>query len=146
LIGTVAIASVNPQSPAEWLALAVQHEEAARVLAENRVAAGQSYSHVGFAVEAALKAYVMRKERLNGWPDKELRSDLYTHDLRKLVAVAQIELKPRNPIGPSWAVVLQWDRAQGYDPEPMPRRVARSMVEAAFGEKGVVTWIRRTLV
>jgi hypothetical protein len=41
--------------------------------------------------------------------------------------------------------VLQWDRGQGYDPSPMPRKVARSMIEAAFGDNGVVTWIRKTL-
>jgi hypothetical protein len=136
----------NPQSPAEWLYLAAQHEVAARKLAEDRVAAAQAYSHVGFAVEAALKAYIMWNERLNGWPDKEIRSDLYTHDLRKLLAAAQIAFTVRDPVGPSWAVVLQWDRGQAYDPARMPRRVARSMVEAAFGEKGVVTWIRKSLV
>jgi len=51
--------TTNPQSPAQWLSLAAQHEAAARVLAENRVAAAQAYSHVGFAAEVALKAYIM---------------------------------------------------------------------------------------
>ena len=136
---------MDPQSPSEWLRLARQHEEAARALAENRVAAAQSYSHVGFATECALKAYIMWKERLNRWPDRGARGELYTHDLRKLLEISGIDQSTRDPIGPSWAVVLQWDREQGYDPAPMPRKVARSMVEAAFGEKGVVTWIRKTL-
>jgi hypothetical protein len=115
------------------------------LLAEDRSAAAQAYSHVGFATECALKAYIMWSERLNSWPDKGSRPDLYTHDLRKLVEIAGIELRTTDPIGPSWATVLQWDRGQGYDPNPMPRKVARSMIEAAFGEEGVVTWIRRTL-
>lgn len=136
---------VNPQSPSEWMSLASQHERSARLLAVDRFAAAQAYAHVGFAAECALKAYIMRKERLNAWPDIELRKELYTHDLRRLVQIAGIELKPKDPIGPSWAVVLQWDRGQAYDPDRMPRRVARSMIEAAFGEKGVVTWIRETL-
>jgi hypothetical protein len=87
----------------------------------------------------------MWEERLNRWPERSARSELYTHDLRKLVQIAGIERSTRDPIGPAWAVVLQWDRDQGYDPAAMPRKVARSMVEAAFGEKGVVTWIRKTL-
>jgi hypothetical protein len=63
----------------------------------------------------------------------------------KLVQIAGIPLKTKDPVGPSWKVVLDWDRNQAYDPNPMPRRVARSMIEAAFGPQGVVTWIRETL-
>jgi hypothetical protein len=136
---------MDPQSPSEWLSLGRQHETTARLLAENREVAAQAYFHVGFAAECALKAYIMWSERLNIWPDRDSRPELYTHDLRKLVALARIELRTTDPIGPSWKTVLDWDRSQGYDPKPMPRKVAGAMVEAAFGEKGVVTWIRRTL-
>jgi hypothetical protein len=127
------------------MALAEQHEQSARVLARDRVAAGQAYFHVGVAAECSLKAYIMWKERLNSWPDRSLRPELYTHDLRKLVQIAGIQLKTTDPLGPSWKVVLDWDRNQAYDPKPMPRRVALSMIEAAFGPKGVVTWIREIL-
>jgi hypothetical protein len=127
------------------MALARQHEESARLLAANRVVAGQAYFHVGIAAECALKAFIMWKERLNSWPDSALRPELYTHDLRKLVRIAGIPLTTTDCVGPSWKVVLDWDRNQAYDPNPMPRRVARSMIEAAFGQEGVVTWIRETL-
>jgi hypothetical protein len=123
---------VDSQSPSEWLSLARQHEAAARVLADNRLAAAQAYFHVGLATECALKAYIMWRERLNIWPDRVSRPELYIHDLRKLVEIARIELRTRDPVGPSWATVLQW-------------KVAGSMIEAAFGGNGVVTWIRRTL-
>lgn len=136
---------MDPQSPSEWLSLVRQHEAAARALAQTRLAAAQAYFHVGLATECALKAYIMWSERLNSWPDIGSRRELYTHDLRKLVEIAGIELRTTDPTGPSWAVVLQWDRGQGYDPSPMPRKVAGSMIEAAFGDDGVVTWIRRTL-
>jgi|ERR1700677_2135632 hypothetical protein len=136
---------MDPQSPSEWLSLARQYEKAARLLAEDSEVAALAYSHVGFAVECALKAYIMWRERLNNWPDRDARPDLYIHDLRKLVDLAGIELRTTDPIGPSWATVFQWNRGQGYDPKPMPRKVAGSMVEAAFGDDGVVTWIRKTL-
>jgi hypothetical protein len=136
---------VDPQSPSEWLSLVRQHEAAARRLAEDRDTAALAYSHVGSAAEFALKAYIMWSERLNSWPDRDSRPELYTHDLSKLVELAGIELSTTDPVGPSWKTVLDWNRSQGYDPNPMPRKVARAMVEAAFGEKGVVTWIRKTL-
>jgi hypothetical protein len=87
----------------------------------------------------------MFNERLNRWPERDSRPELYTHNLSKLVRIAGIVLSTNDPTGPSWAAVLQWDRGQAYDPERMPRKVARSMVEAGFGEKGVVTWIGKTL-
>ncbi len=136
---------MDPQSPAEWIALAQQHEKSARLLANDRVVAGQAYFHIGIAAECALKAYIMWKERLNSWPDNVLRPELYTHDLRKLVRLAGILLTTKDRVGPSWKVVLDWNRNQAYDPNLMPRRVARSMIEAAFGQEGVVTWIRETL-
>ena len=127
------------------MSLVRQHEAAARRLAEDRDTAAQAYFHVGSAAEFALKAYIMWKERLNSWPDRDARRELYTHDLTTLVEIAEIELTTTDPTGASWKTVLDWDRSQGYDPNPMPRKVARSMIEAAFGEKGVVTWIRKTL-
>ena len=93
---------MDPQSPSEWLSLVRQHEVAAHRLADDRLAAAQAYFHVGFAAECALKAYIMWSERLNSWPDKGSRPELYTHDLRKLVEIARIELRTRDPIGPSW--------------------------------------------
>jgi hypothetical protein len=38
------------------MALARQHEQSARVLARNKLAAGQAYFHVGIAAECSLKA------------------------------------------------------------------------------------------
>ncbi len=135
----------DPQSLEQWLSLAATHEASAKLLCEHKIAAGQALFHVGSATECALKALIMKRERFNGWPSQKARKDLYTHDLRVLAEIAGIEFNPSGPIAPGWHVVLAWDRNQGYDPKPMPRKVARAWVEAAFGEKGVVTWIRTTL-
>lgn len=131
----------DPASAEEWISLARQHEASAKALCENKGAAGQSVFHAGSAVECALKAYIMRKERLNGWPSKATRPDLYTHDLRVLKRIAGITVSVSDPVAPAWHVMLQWDRNQGYNPKPTPRKVARSYVEAAFGGLGVVTWL-----
>lgn len=135
----------DPGNAEQWLTLVHRHERVARAMVDDRSAAAEAHWHAGIAVECALKAYIMRRERLNGWPSKDARPDLYTHSLRSLTLIAGLLPGSKDPHAPSWATVLQWDRNQGYDPKPMPRAVARGMVEAVFGERGVVTWIRSTL-
>lgn len=135
----------DPQSVEEWLQKARAHEVSAKLLSDDKVAAGEALFHVGLGTECALKALIMRRHGLNGWPTRDLRPDLYTHNLRDLLVLADVQLSARDPRAASWKVVLDWDRNQGYDPKPMPRKVAKAWVEAAFGEKGAVTWIRMTL-
>lgn len=100
----------NPQTPEEWMALAATHEAAAKKLKDDKIAAFHAVGHIGFATEAALKAYIIRKERFNAWPSRASRPDLYTHDLRKLRAIAGIAIDPTDPMAACWHWVLQWDR------------------------------------
>ena len=87
----------DPISAEEWLALVRQHEISARLLCEDKIAASQGYAHAGTAVEFALKARIMKRERLNGWPSVAARPDLHTHDLRALLNIAGIVLTPTSP-------------------------------------------------
>lgn len=135
----------DPDTVDGWLSLAGQHEEMAKLGCESRTAAQQGYFHAIMAVECALKALIWHNERFRSRPTLPQRPDLYSHNIRLLKENAAIKLKPSDPSGVSWAVVLSSDRGQYYDPKPMPRKIARQMVDAAFGEVGVVTWIRRTL-
>lgn len=132
----------EPQTYDEWWELVKQHQRAAELLVCDKNAANQGYFHVGLAVEAALKAYIFRKERFNRWPDKSSQPDLYTHNLWKLFKRSGIIIDRQSKLAPSWQVVLQWERLQGYDHEKMPRRVAQSFYDAAFGEFGVIEWLR----
>ena len=84
----------------------------------------------------------MRGERLNAWPSRDARPDLYTHDLRKLLAIAGINFDASHQIAAALHLAVQWDRNQGYDPQPMPTRVIDSWIMVAFGPEGVVTWLR----
>ena len=135
----------DPASAEDWLSICRQHEHAAKKLCDDKRAASQGYFHAGLAVECALKAYIMRVERLNSWPSRQHRPELYTHDLRQLLTIAGIRVLHSDPQAPCWHVVLQWDRSQNYSPRPMPRKVAKSLYEAAFSADGVVTWIRQKL-
>lgn len=113
---------------------------------DNRRACAEAVFASGLAVECALKAYIMHKERLNRWPERNERPELYSHSIDELRRIAGIIIDHREPSAPSWAMMTQWNRNQDYTPGRMPRKVARSWVEAAFGAKGVVTWIRKNLV
>ena len=110
---------------------------------ESKTAAQQGVWHAGMGVEAALKGYIMSVRRLNRWPDAP--SPLRTHNIRILVREAAIVLSAAHPVAPAWRVMLAWDRDQGYDPRPMPRKVAKSYFDAAFGSAGVVPWLKAGL-
>lgn len=96
----------------------------------------------GFAVEFALKALIIKRERLNAWPSKDRRPELYTHNLRDLFQAAGIDLQAvPKPLRGSLRTVLDWNRAHEYTSGKMSRANARSMVAAALGPEGVVAWL-----
>lgn len=132
----------DPQSVDEWLKLANRHSDGARTL----LAAKQfelAWENSGFAVECALKAAIMRSERLNAWPERSSRPDLHVHDITKLAERAGLNLPDlaADPIYPAWLVVRMWRRGDSYNPNDKPRKIAEDMVEAACGAMGVIKWI-----
>jgi hypothetical protein len=141
-----------PNSSDEWLAKAREHEAAARMCARKgapEAARAMVMHHCGSAVEFALKAVIMKVERLNKWPGpKDPGHGAYwTHDLRKLKSKAKLKIAATDPVAPAWQVLVAWTRTADYtySPKPTPLVVARSYVEAAFGPHGVVKWIESQL-
>jgi HEPN domain-containing protein len=116
----------------------------AAAMRESRQHCRESWLASGSAVEFALKACIMRRERLNSWPTREHRSDLYHHNLRRLFEQAGIDLgnAPKN-VRVSLRVVLDWDRYHDYQAGRMPRKQAKEMYESAFGANGVIEWLRQ---
>lgn len=109
---------------------------------DDRLHCREAWVSSGAAVEFALKAVIVRRRRLNAWPSRQSNPELYTHDLRKLMNYAGIDRSdiPGRLQGRMKAV-LDWDRQHDYINAKMPRRVARDMVEAVFGEGGVYEWL-----
>ena len=103
----------------------------------NEKTASAAWSQAGFALECTLKAAIMRQERLNSWPSRASRRDLYTHDIGELARILGMTIDAAHPIAPAWAVVLQWRREDMYSLK-MTRVVAVQLVEAVFSnEDGV---------
>lgn len=141
--GEYLTAMQSADSPDEWFSLADQHLEAASILSHKTGLGKQVHLHSGFAVEFAIKGYLMRTRRLNQWPSRSDQPELYTHSIAKLAKAASVPTVGENDAhAASWALMLQWDRLQNYSPATMPDKVAISWYEAAGGKNGVVQWLK----
>ena len=135
----------DPQSPAEWEVLAWQELAAAETLAVGRHWQ-QAFYHAGVAVEFALKARIMRVQRLNRWPERTERKELHVHSLSELAKHADLtatllaEVTAQTDIGICWLAVKDWSINVRYDPRPFPQRRAADMV-AAVGKRGLLEWL-----
>ncbi|MGW8820429.1 hypothetical protein [Heyndrickxia sporothermodurans] len=130
----------------EWLELADMYRTLARQALMDEKTTSAAWSQAGFALECTLKAAIMRRERLNSWPSRESRRDLYTHNLADLARILGMTINAAHPIAPAWAVVLQWRREDMYSLK-MTRAVAVSLFDAVFSDDdGVATWIRQNFL
>lgn len=128
------------------MALAAQYEKSALRLLADPETKQQAFHLAGFACECALKAAIMRRERLNRWPDRRSRSDLHVHDLRRLASVLGMVIVPSDAVAASWSVVLQWQRSYMYHPN-LNDIAAEQLCQAAFDQqKGVVRWITQNFL
>lgn len=111
-------------------------------MVESRDHCRKAWNCAGLAVELSLKLVILRNERFNAWPTREMRKDLHTHDLRRLMELAGIktaDVPP--PLRSALKTVLDWSRGADYIGQRMPRQVARSMVDSALGEGKVIEWL-----
>jgi hypothetical protein len=132
----------QPLTADAFLRMVESKRAVALAVVENRQACREAWLAAGFAVEFALKALIMRRERLNSWPSREARPELYIHGLRSLFQAAGVDMQRAPPaLRGALRTALDWNRAHEYTSGTMSRANARSMVAAAFDPKGVVAWL-----
>jgi HEPN domain-containing protein len=127
--------------------MANEHIKSARtLLGESHYSA--AYHLAGLAVECALKAKVAKAFKAQTWPDRQFVSEIFHHDLAKLVRQADLELERQAeelrspPFRAYWNTVRAWTVESRYK-EWSPAE-AKDMVESAGRNgTGVVAWIRR---
>ena len=139
----IAIQPIPVHSADEWLQLCARYRDDALALHRSRRPDG-AWLSAGFAVECCLKAAIMKRERLNRWPDRDSAPDLWSHDLRglfKRLGIDPLRFDHRNPVAPALKVVLDWRRDHGYSVGKLPVKFAGNLCEAAFGSNGVIEWI-----
>lgn len=137
--------SVGP-GPQDWFAAARDSQRAAQVLMREHLWRN-AYGAAGHAVECSLKGLIMLRERMNRWPDRAARPDLYTHDLTRLATLAGVhadlleEVRQQTEIGRAWMVARDFAILHRYpDGAPFPVRLGRDMVEAV-GSRGLLQWL-----
>jgi hypothetical protein len=118
--------------------------------AETLLAAGLwdgAYYLAGYAVECGLKACIAKLFKADKFPERSFSDKCYTHDLAKLVELAEIaqarlaEETATPGFALMWSLVLGWKETCRYD------RITRSSAEELFEaisapSTGVMRWIR----
>jgi hypothetical protein len=119
----------------------------ARVLKSSRLYDG-AYHLAGLAVECALKACIARNVRRHDFPDKDFASEVYSHDLKRLVRAAGLqaaldnELTANASFNRNWAVVKDWAVDSRYS--VIGRLKANDFYSALTArQNGVMRWIRQ---
>ena len=76
---------------------------------------------IGYAVECALKACIAKQIKAHDFPDKNLITNAYTHDLDKLVSIAGLgqemakSRKKNAGFDRNWAIAKDWSEAFRYN-------------------------------
>jgi HEPN domain-containing protein len=121
----------------------------ARLLLDNNNSNG-AYYLAGYSVEFALKACISRRIKQNEIPDKKLIQDIYTHNLRDLVKLADLEnqrviLERANAnFATNWAIVKDWNESSRYKmfSQTQAQELYNS-ISARSRNGGILAWIRQ---
>jgi len=124
-----------------WIKLARAAYKLAKLAEGDSETRNLAWSHAGFACECLLKAAIMAKERLNRYPTRADRRELYTHDLGSLATMLGMVVNPADEVAPAWFVVQQWRRDHMYVSNEMPAAIVADLMEAAFAQNGVCAWL-----
>ncbi|MCI0438032.1 MAG: HEPN domain-containing protein [Chloroflexi bacterium] len=120
----------------------------ARVLLDNGFYAG-AYYLLGYAVECAIKACIAKQVRRYDFPDRGLANDSYTHDLDRLMKVAELTTQFQNDarnnptLSLNWTIVKEWSEQYRYN-DNITEEDARYLYSAITARKdGILAWLKR---
>jgi len=124
----------------------IRRRDAAALLKVNQYAG--AYYLVGYSVECALKACIAKQTKKFDFPDRELATKAYVHNLEALLKLAGLEqdlsndMKANRILEVNWAVVKDWNESVRYVTTVSPRE-AEDLYSACTSRKnGILTWIR----
>lgn len=119
----------------------------AKVLLENACYDG-AYYLAGYAVECGLKACISKLTKEGDFPDREVVNRSWTHNLTRLVEVAELE-KERNEKASKdnefelrWRVVKDWSEDSRY--REVGEKEAKQLYDATVNpDYGVLPWLEQ---
>jgi AbiV family abortive infection protein len=127
--------------------LADQYARDAQILFEAG-AWSSAYYLAGYSIECALKACIADQIRAHIIPDREQVRDFYTHDLTKLLKLAELQgellaqMARSSVFAKNWAAVSEgWSESSRY--EQRNEVMARVLLSAISDTRdGVLQWIK----
>ena len=107
-----------------------------------------AYYTAGLAVECALKSVITRKFKNDTWPDKKFVVDIHTHDIARLVKLADLEIERLAMEARSanfrayWGTLSGWRIDSRY--QTWTKAEARDIIEAASRRSdGILSWLKK---
>ena len=133
--------------------LAENRIQDAKVLLDNQRWSA-AYYLAGYAVECGLKACIAKLTKPHDFPDKDLANKCWTHDIEKLVVVANLkenrdadvadadaDAKTNTNLTGNWGLVKDWKESSRY--ESKTQSTAEALFEAITDPTdGVLPWIK----
>jgi HEPN domain-containing protein len=106
-----------------------------------------AYYLAGYAVECALKACIAKRTREHDFPEKKLVNDSHTHDLGKLLQLAELKdeldavISADSVLGSALDKISDWSETSRYQRKNV--REARALLWAVENQTGgLLPWIR----
>jgi HEPN domain-containing protein len=107
-----------------------------------------AYYLAGYAVECALKACIAKRTQEHDFPEKKLVNDSHTHDLGKLLQLAELkaeldlEIEANPGMRSNLETVQDWSETSRYQRKTAQYAIA---LLTAIGDKegGLFPWIRQ---
>jgi HEPN domain-containing protein len=107
-----------------------------------------AYYLAGYSIECALKACIAKKVRKYEFPDKKSVVESYTHDLKKLALLANLEqprllLAQTDPIFlENWALIIRWSEESRYN--IFEEQACKEFIDAIMNQRhGLMPWIKQ---
>jgi len=124
----------------------IRRKEAAALLAAKHYAG--AYYLLGYSVECALKACIAKQTNKHDFPNKDLASKAYVHDLEQLIKLAglkndlDIDIKKNKTLEVNWAVVKDWRETSRYICT-IASADAKDLYSACTSRtNGILSWIK----
>lgn len=119
----------------------------ARILFRAREYSG-AYYLAGYAVECALKACIAKQYKRHEFPDKKIVNDSYTHDLKKLAAIAKVDearLEFSNSdevFQKNWDLITLWSEESRY--RTADKAECKLLLDAIMEKNhGIMPWLKK---
>ena len=131
----------------DFQALAQTRLNEARALAKAGLPDG-AYYLAGYVVECALKACIAKNTKRYDFPDKARVEESYTHNLKRLIKPANLEVELEKTLEQddifrgNWRVVQLWSEQSRYRRHDLAS--AQELLDAVGNRNhGVFAWIKR---